>query len=186
VNYERVDWIVRRRGTPSLFVCDKTCKTLFSTPGLAEREDFEKSKRLLGRMFSEALPENEVFETLNENVILRIMPLSGNVGFYAVFLESPSGRESLESAAQLYRLTKREVEVLGLVLRGLSGIQIAQRLFITEGTVGDHMKSLFRKTKTNRRSALVARIFYLGDTPEEQTDERPAAISRPAGGSAGG
>jgi DNA-binding CsgD family transcriptional regulator len=169
MNYERMDWIVQKRGTPNLFVCDKTCKTLFSTPGLAEREDFVRSKHLLSRLFAEALPENEVFETLDENVVLRIMPLSGNAGYYAVFLETPGGRKSLESAAELYKLTKREIEVLGLVLRGLSSRQIARELLISDGTVGDHIKSLFRKTKTNRRSALVARIHSVGEPLEAES-----------------
>jgi len=89
------------------------------------------------------------------------VPLVGErLGHFAVFLETNSGRNSLDSASKHYDLTKREVEVLGLVLRGLSTIQIAQSLFISDGTVGDHIKSLFRKTKTNRRSELVARVFY--------------------------
>jgi DNA-binding CsgD family transcriptional regulator len=171
-NSERMTWIVQRRGTPNLFVCDRACETLFTTPGLAESADFEKCKRVLGRLFSETLPDGEIFEVLDENVVLRIMPLTGTIGYYAVFLETLSGRKSLEFAAKLYELTKREVDVLGLILRGLSGSQIAQKLFISSGTVNDHIKNLFRKTKTNRRSALVARIFYIGETAEDAGAKR--------------
>jgi DNA-binding CsgD family transcriptional regulator len=174
-----MNWIVRRRGTPNLFVCDRSCETLFSTPGLADSENFQKSKRLLSRLFSEALPESEIFEALDENVVLRILPLTGSAGYYAVFLETHSERKSLEAAAALYGLTKREVEVLGLVLRGHSTIQIAESLFISVTTVGDHMKSLLRKTKTNRRTALVARIFSIGENRGDDAGEPAEAIAVP-------
>lgn len=168
--------VVQRRSAPDFLICDRAGKTLFSTPGLTETEGFAKSQRFLDRYFSEALSESETFEVLDESVILRIMPLTGNIGYYAVFLETIGDVRSLEDAAKFYGLTKREVDVLALVLRGLSGAKIAQQLFISEGTVGDHMKSLFRKTKTNRRSALIAAVFHVGDTPgEDRSDE--AAIA---------
>jgi DNA-binding CsgD family transcriptional regulator len=176
MNPEGLKWVVQRRSTPTFLICDRSGKTLFSTPGLTETEGFAKSKRVLDRYFSKGPAETETFEALDETVILRIMPLAGNIGYYAIFLETIGSRPSLDHVAKLYGLTKREIDVLALVLRGLSGAKIAEQLFISEGTVGDHMKNLFRKTKTNRRSALVASIFYAGDIPgEEPADE--AAIA---------
>ncbi len=49
--------------------------------------------------------------------------------------------------------------MLELLVAGLTTAEIAERLCISEGTVGDHVKSLFRKTRTNKRSELVARVF---------------------------
>lgn len=57
------------------------------------------------------------------------------------------------------------VEVLGLVVEGLSNIAIAQRLFITERTVEAHVKQIFQKLRidqapeTNRR--VLAVLAYL-------------------------
>jgi DNA-binding CsgD family transcriptional regulator len=161
VDYKRMRSIAQRRGGPTFFICDTNGKTLFCSPDLPGTQILEQSKRSLSSLCAVAEPLGETFEALNETFILRIVPLAGErLGHFAVFLETNTRRNSLASAAKLYDLTKREVEVLGLVLRGLSTIQIARSLFISDGTVGDHIKSLFRKTKTNRRSELVARIFY--------------------------
>jgi DNA-binding CsgD family transcriptional regulator len=161
LNYKRMRQIAQRRGGPTFFICDTTGETIFCSRDLLGTQRLEQSKCLLSRRYAAPESIGETFEVLDENVILRIVPLVGEqLGHFAVFLETSSGRNSLDSASKLYDLTKREVEVLGLVLRGLSTVQIAQSLFISEGTVGDHIKSLFRKTKTNRRSELVARIFY--------------------------
>jgi DNA-binding CsgD family transcriptional regulator len=56
-------------------------------------------------------------------------------------------------------MTPRETAVLRLLIAGKSTAQIGAALGITEGTVGDHVKSLFRKTVTNKRSELVASVL---------------------------
>jgi DNA-binding NarL/FixJ family response regulator len=55
-------------------------------------------------------------------------------------------------------LTTREVEVLGLVARGLSSKEIAEQLVITPKTVGHHIEHIYAKTgATNRvRASLLA------------------------------
>jgi HD-GYP domain-containing protein (c-di-GMP phosphodiesterase class II) len=51
-------------------------------------------------------------------------------------------------------LTAREVEVLRLLARGLANKEIAQRLFISAKTVGNHIEHIYAKTgATNRASA---------------------------------
>jgi DNA-binding CsgD family transcriptional regulator/tetratricopeptide (TPR) repeat protein len=48
-------------------------------------------------------------------------------------------------------LTPREAEVLGLVARGLTNSQIADRLFISRSTAGVHISSILTKTGTPNR-----------------------------------
>ena len=53
-------------------------------------------------------------------------------------------------------LTRRELEVLGLISEGLSNKEIAQRLFIIEGTVKNHIANLFSKLGVNNRVQALA------------------------------
>ena len=55
-----------------------------------------------------------------------------------------------------YRLTARELEVLGLVADGLSDREIGARLFISHRTVERHVSNLLGKLGAARRTELVA------------------------------
>jgi ATP/maltotriose-dependent transcriptional regulator MalT len=59
-------------------------------------------------------------------------------------------------------LTERELEVLGLLARRMSYKEIAGRLHITEGTVGQHINHIYRKLDVPRRSDAVERALALG------------------------
>ncbi|MCV7215742.1 hypothetical protein H7J51_10655 [Mycobacterium crocinum] len=53
-------------------------------------------------------------------------------------------------------LTRRELEVLGLVASGATNARIARALTISEGTVKGHMKHIFRKLGTANRAEAVS------------------------------
>jgi HD-GYP domain-containing protein (c-di-GMP phosphodiesterase class II)/DNA-binding CsgD family transcriptional regulator len=50
-------------------------------------------------------------------------------------------------------LTDREVEVLGLLARGLSNRDIARRLFVSPSTVGTHVEHIYQKLGVSSRAA---------------------------------
>jgi HD-GYP domain-containing protein (c-di-GMP phosphodiesterase class II) len=52
-------------------------------------------------------------------------------------------------------LSDREVEVLGLVARGLRNREIARQLFISEKTVGHHVEHIYNKIGVSTRAAAV-------------------------------
>ncbi len=54
-----------------------------------------------------------------------------------------------------YNLTKRELEILGLIAQAKSNIQIADHLFISPQTVGAHRKNIMRKLNISSTAGLV-------------------------------
>jgi DNA-binding NarL/FixJ family response regulator len=65
------------------------------------------------------------------------------------------GQSPAEAAASIADLTPRELEVLTLVCRGTSDLEIAAELRLARNTVRNHLASLYHKLGVNRRSALV-------------------------------
>ena len=56
---------------------------------------------------------------------------------------------------QKKRLTARELEVLALVSQGLSNQEIAEKLFLSEKTVKNHLTNTFRKIGVTDRTQAV-------------------------------
>ena len=65
-------------------------------------------------------------------------------------------------ALPLSQLTRREGEVLGYLMEGLSNRQIAERLEIKDITVSFHLKGLFRKLKATNRTQAAITAMRLG------------------------
>lgn len=59
-------------------------------------------------------------------------------------------------------LTRREWEILSLVVEGLSNQEVADRLFISEKTVKNHLSAIFRKIGVKSRSQAVRYAFDHG------------------------
>jgi DNA-binding CsgD family transcriptional regulator len=70
---------------------------------------------------------------------------------------TPAGR--LAVFARASGLSAREAELLGLLVGGADTRQVAGRMYLSEHTVQDHLKSIFTKTSVNSRRALLARVL---------------------------
>lgn len=55
-------------------------------------------------------------------------------------------------------LSSRELEVVKYLAEGMSNIEIAGRLFVSEHTVKSHLKNIFLKTESRSRTDLISRI----------------------------
>lgn len=69
-----------------------------------------------------------------------------------------SEEESLDQAAQKYRLTERERDVMVLAYQGLTNPDIAEKLFISKHTVKRHMHNIFEKFSVSSRMELIHHI----------------------------
>ncbi|MHB1500501.1 MAG: response regulator [Candidatus Dormibacteria bacterium] len=68
-------------------------------------------------------------------------------------------RQGFKEAGGPWHLSRRELEVLGLISEGLSNREIAARLFLSEQTVRSHVKSTLRKMgKKHRLEAVLAAL----------------------------
>ena len=70
-----------------------------------------------------------------------------------------------EQRLQELAITKRELEILGLIAQGLSNREIAEKLFVSENTVKTHSSRLFDKLSAKRRTQAVQRGKEFGLIP---------------------
>jgi DNA-binding CsgD family transcriptional regulator len=76
----------------------------------------------------------------------------------AVVLQPAAVHQLLETVAACNKLTARESEVLGLLVHGLAGKQIARQLAISLFTVNEHLGSLYRKCGVPGRDELLGHL----------------------------
>lgn len=75
----------------------------------------------------------------------------------AVTIETASPAERTEVFARALGLSARESELLGHLVAGADTRHIGERMFLSEHTVQDHLKSIFAKSGTRNRRTLIAR-----------------------------
>ena len=63
-------------------------------------------------------------------------------------------------------LSKREIEVLGLVADGLINSEIADELFTSKRTVETHRQNIMEKTQTRNTASLIKLAVRQGLLPE--------------------
>jgi DNA-binding CsgD family transcriptional regulator len=65
------------------------------------------------------------------------------------------------------KLTSRETEVTVLVIRGLSNIQMGNRMFLSVDTVKTHLCRVFKKTGAHNRAHLITLAWQHNLVPHE-------------------
>jgi len=77
----------------------------------------------------------------------------------AVTIEETSPADRLEVFARAFGLSTRESELLSLLATGSDTRDLAQRMFLTQNTIQDHLKSIFAKTSSRNRRTLLSRAL---------------------------
>ncbi len=85
-------------------------------------------------------------------------PPNGSSGGIAIDTVAPEYRHLLETAP----LTERELEVLELIVAGCNNAQIAEKLYITVGTVKTHVRSILNKLCADDRTQAAVRALRSG------------------------
>ena len=70
-----------------------------------------------------------------------------------------------EERLREFAITKRELEILELIAKGMSNREIAEKLFVSENTVKTHSSRLFDKLSAKRRTQAVQIGKELGLIP---------------------
>jgi len=148
---------VRRREPPRFFIIDSHLKVLSIAPGAAVDKIIPEA---LVRLSECGALREPALVALNDDTWLRTVPLDATwVEATVVFVENGEVRGSIERAAQRYGLSKREMDVLRLMLDNHVNASIAKLLFIAESTVAEHIKNIYRKTQSARRTELIGKLL---------------------------
>ncbi len=163
--------VARRRRVADLYVLDASFRVVLSwTSGKAHTTTtplcesggsvFTPPIDRVVRQVAAEMQEGERLVLVPPNLLLRIVELEGSAGLhYGVFAEDYQSRDSMREAARRYGISRREIEVLTLLVQGAATGEISAQLHIAETTVQDHIKNIAAKTHARSRTEIVAKVL---------------------------
>lgn len=95
--------------------------------------------------------------TSENNYIATLMGINGRTDFHQIDLSANPTKHGQKTS-----LTRRELEILPLIAKGLSSIEIAERLDISPQTVRVHRKNILKKTQTTNSSGMIKKCIEEG------------------------
>src|SRR5665213_1712223 len=158
---DRIVGVTQRRDSPRFVICDAAMQVLCGSPGIEHDVPLNAALGALGPRCRESCASKTVLsEAYDDETVLRIVPLAGKFsGCVAIFIDAFGRRGSVAEAAKNFGLTKRESEVVPLILRGTSNTDIAVALCVSECTISDHVKSIMRKMNASKRIEIIGKVF---------------------------
>lgn len=92
--------------------------------------------------------------------IIRISPVHGGIGTYtAVYVEQFRYRDDLRKIVKKYRITRRETQILRLLIAGKTTSELSDYLAIAVSTVVQHIKTMMSKTNSRTRTELLGKVM---------------------------
>jgi DNA-binding CsgD family transcriptional regulator len=140
---------------------EKRADCRFDPSSHALPELIDKTVRnLADRRQQEGRTDQMLVALPNASMIVRAVWLEGELeNNVAVFVEQFKSRNYVRQATERYALSKREEEVLELLVRGARTSEIASSLFIAPTTVVYHLNSIMEKTHSHSRTEIVAKAL---------------------------
>lgn len=166
LNQERVDCILMDINMPEMDGIEATQQIMDKWPG---------SKVIMCTVFSD---EQNLFDAIMAGAIGYLLkdeppqkihrsiyealeggaPMSPSMARKSLKLISSIPGKEKKSLAEDYQLTKRETEVLEWVSKGHSYEQVADKLFISYGTVRKHVENCFKKLRVHSKLEAVNKL----------------------------
>ncbi|HWR88952.1 MAG TPA: LuxR C-terminal-related transcriptional regulator [Dissulfurispiraceae bacterium] len=176
---DRLFELIRKRSAPGILLFDMAGNIVFTNseatgmfPGLGDISSIPREIRELYGSVKNSIDEAGAADVRPDCTVFRIDPdhlfsaraftigqcESGDISHVMILLEGISDKRAinLEEARTKYQLTNRELELVVLISDGLTNKEIAERLFISEHTVKDHIKHIMRKMDVCTRSGVIA------------------------------
>lgn len=114
----------------------------------AEQWDADTEKNLLLRVQELLSVTRGIGKSLEIKICIEVSDMSA-----ALFYLKKKNAAHIEVKTQ--KLTIREIEILGLIMQGLTNNEIAAKLFISYETVKSHRKNILEKSGAKNTAALI-------------------------------
>jgi DNA-binding CsgD family transcriptional regulator len=111
---------------------------------------YERARALLG-LASSCLATGRAEDA--RRLLGEVRGIATDLGAAPLIVAADDMETSLESATGTSNLTSRELEVLRLVTEGLTDAEVADQLYISPRTVGQHLRSIYNKLGVSSRTS---------------------------------
>lgn len=95
------------------------------------------------------------------SINLHLIPRPKKNPLLVLYLEPERKGLDLTKCKQQFCLSQREIEVVSLLAKGLTNKEIGEKLFISEYTVENHLRSIYRKMDVNNRTSVTHRLLQM-------------------------
>ena len=120
-----------------------------------------KTKVIILTMFPEKSYIDQLISAGADGCLLKSRGSSDLIAAINRVSENKSYFDTIKDFAErnenpVYNLSEREIEIIRLVVNGMTSAEIAKKLFLSEHTIKTHRKNIFRKTGLNCVSKLTS------------------------------
>jgi DNA-binding NarL/FixJ family response regulator len=95
------------------------------------------------------------------SVQMRLVPHPKRAPLLVVYFEPEKKELDLSKCKREFCLSQRELEVVSLLAKGLTNKEIGEKLFISEYTVENHLRSIYRKMDVNNRTSVTHLLLQM-------------------------
>jgi DNA-binding CsgD family transcriptional regulator len=137
--------------------------------GPIPREIYLRCKEFLRSVQRDAasLPQWRQFDFMSPvdnqkiSIHMRLVPHPKKAPLLVVYFKPEKKELDLSKCKREFCLSQRELEVVSLLAKGLTNKEIGEKLFISEYTVENHLRSIYRKMDVNNRTSVAHLLLQM-------------------------